>query len=107
MPGAVGQCFVTIYNGEVLSLAASDLNESLIRFVQDGGEGDFDVFDATMRIANESGKQISFTVYQLARKSLIEGRKASKLLKDMMQTKMRKMRRLSNPRHKRQRPSSR
>ena len=107
MPGAIGQCFVTIYNGEVLSLAASDLNESLVCFVQDRGEGDFDVFDTTMRVANETGKQISFTVHQLARKSLIEGRKASKLLKDMVQTKMRKMRRLCNARHKRQRTWSR
>ena len=107
MPGAVGQCFVTIYNGEVLSLAASDLNESLVRFFQDGGEGDFDVFDTTMRVTNESGKQINFTVYQLARKSLLEGRKASKLLKDMIQTKMRKMRRLSNAGYKRQRTLSR
>ena len=63
MPGAVSQCFVTIYNGEVLSLAASDLNESLVRFVQDGGESDFDVFDTTMRVANETEYLISFTVY--------------------------------------------
>jgi len=81
--------------------------ERLVRFVQDGGEDDFDVFDTILRVANKAGNQVSFTVYQLARKSLIEGRIASKLLKDMMQTKMRKMRRSSNARQKRQRTSSR
>jgi len=81
--------------------------ESLVRFVQDGGEDDFDVFDTILRVAKKAGNQVSFTVCQLARKSLMEGRIASKLLKDMMQTKMRKMRRSSNARHKRQRTSSR